>query len=118
MLLVFCGRGIGWFSFLWEIIVSQLHVIPTSGLEKFERNSAVFSNVFQTTLAHDNNEISNCILVPPNKYLFSHEIVHKNLNIKGLCFWNCFGGRSGQGATEIFYLNRVRIFLEFVKHFK
>ena len=60
------------------------------------------SNVFQTPLAHDNNEILNSILVPPNKYLFSNEIAHKNQNMRRISFWKCRGWRSGQGATEIF----------------
>lgn len=99
------------------IMVSQVHEIPTSRLEELERNSAHFSNVFQTPLAHDNNEILNSFLVPPNKYLFSHEIVHKNPNMRRISFWNCRGWRSGQDAIKKIYLNLVRIFLEFVKHF-
>jgi hypothetical protein len=63
-------------------MVSQVHVIPASRLEELERNSGLFSNVFQTPLAHDNNEILFFFLVPPNEYLFSHEIVHKNPNMR------------------------------------
>ena len=83
-------------------MVNQAHGIPASRLEEFVRKSALFSNVFQTPVVHDNNKILNSILVPPNKYLFSHKIAHKNQNMRRISFWNYRGWRSGQGATEIF----------------
>ena len=51
------------------VMVSQAHVIPVSRLEECERNLALFSNLFQTSLAHDNNEILNCFLFPPSPQL-------------------------------------------------